>query len=183
LELAHVPRPRVRHEGVLGFGGECETAAGFAGVPREEVSGERQDVVPALAQRDELDRDDVQPVIQVVAEAAGRRLVAERAVARGDDADVDAPRARAADRQYLAVLQDAQELRLEVRTDLADLVEEERPARCPLEAAGARRDGTGERALLVSEELALEHALGEGLAVHRDERMPHTVAPVVEEAG
>src|SRR5439155_504046 len=103
--------------------------------------------------------------------------------ARGDDADVDPRQARAADRQHLAVLQDAQELRLEVRTDLADLVEEERPARCPLEAAGARRDGTGERALLVSEELALEHALGEGLAVHRDEGMPDTVAPVVEEAG
>ena len=43
--------------------------------------------------------------------------------------------------------------------DLADLVEEERAAVGLLEAALAARDGAGERALLVAEELALEERL------------------------
>ena len=88
----------------------------------------------------------------------------------------------AADAEHLAVLEHAQELRLEVGADLADLVEEERAAVGALEAARARGDGARERAALVAEELALEHALGERLAVDRDERPADAVAPVVQQA-
>src|SRR5439155_1489988 len=49
--------------------------------------------------------------------------------------------------------------------------------------AGARRDGARESALLVAEELALEHALGEGLRIHGDERAADALAPVMEQAG
>src|SRR5581483_12346226 len=38
-----------------------------------------------------------------------------------------------------------------------------------------------ERALLVAEELALEHALGEGLAIDGDERLADAVAPEVDQ--
>src|SRR5207247_752541 len=92
-------------------------------------------------------------------------------------------RRAAADAQDLALLQHAQELHLDVGRDLGDLVEEERAAVGALEAAGARRDGARERALLVAEELALEDALGEGLHVDGDERAADAVAPVVEQAG
>ena len=54
--------------------------------------------------------------------------------------------------------------------DLADLVEEQRAAVGLLEAALAARDGAGERALLVPEQLALEQALGERRAVEAHER-------------
>ncbi len=87
-----------------------------------------------------------------------------------------------ADAQHLAVLEHAQQLGLEVARDLADLVEEERAAVGALEAAGARRDGAGEGAVLVAEQLALEHALGERLAVDGDERRADAVAPVVQQA-
>ena len=40
----------------------------------------------------------------------------------------------------------------------------------------------GEGALLVAEQLALQHALGERLAVHRDERPGDAIAPVVQQA-
>ena len=53
---------------------------------------------------------------------------------------------------------------------LADLVEEQRAAVGQLEAALALRDGAGERALLVTEQLALEQRLGQRRAVDRHER-------------
>src|SRR5262249_59817757 len=82
----------------------------------------------------------------------------------------------------LAVLQPAQQLRLQVGTDLGDLVEEQGTAAGPLEAAGTSRGGAGERALLVSEDLALEHALGECLHVHGHERPADALAPEMQQA-
>ena len=52
---------------------------------------------------------------------------------------------------------------------VADLVEEDRSAAGRLEQPGARRHGTGERALLAAEELALEQRLGQGRAVDAHE--------------
>src|SRR5439155_109224 len=130
--------------------------AGLGGMVGEEVTGERHDIFASRPQRQELDRDHVQAEVEVLAEAAGRDLVAQDAVGRRDDAHVDRARRAAADAQDLALLQHAQELHLDVGRDLGDLVEEERAAVGALEAAGARRDGARERALLVAEELALE---------------------------
>src|SRR5262249_12934714 len=93
-----------------------------------------------------------------------------------------APWPRTADRLDLALLDDAQELRLHVGADLADLVEEERAPVRALEAARARCDGAGERALLVPEELALDDALRERPHVDGDERPANAIAPEVEEA-
>src|SRR5262249_52456515 len=56
----------------------------------------------------------------------------------------------------LALLQDAQQLRLELQRRLADLVEKDRAAIGQLEPADALRHGAGERAFLVAKELALE---------------------------
>src|SRR5581483_12072620 len=82
----------------------------------------------------------------------------------------DPERLGAADRADLAVLQDAQELRLEVGRHLADLVEEHRPAVRRLEQALLVRDGAGERAPEMAEQLRL-HELGRDRgAVDRDER-------------
>ena len=80
----------------------------------------------------------------------------EVAVRRGDEADVDLDRLRTADPLELLLLQDAQQLRLELERDLADLVEEQRAAVGHLEAADLLGDGAGEGAPLVPEELALE---------------------------
>ena len=69
--------------------------------------------------------------------------VVEVAVGRGDDAHVDVQRLVAADALERALLQEAQELHLRRRRDLADLVEEERapgrPARSGPRAARRRR--------------------------------------------
>ena len=64
------------------------------------------------------------------------------------------------------------------RRELADLVEEQRAAVRRLERAGARGDGAGERAGLVTEQLALEEVAGDRAAVDDDER---PVAPRARE--
>ena len=86
----------------------------------------------------------------------------------------------APDPQELSFLKHAEQLGLEARGDLADLVEEQRALVGALEAAGATALGSGEGPLLVTEELTLEHALGKRLAVDGDERLADTVAPEVQ---
>ena len=77
---------------------------------------------------------------------------------RRDDADVGTFRPRAPETLELVLLQDAQQLRLELERNVADLVEEERAAVGELEPPDLLRDRAGERAALVPEELALEQA-------------------------
>ena len=76
-----------------------------------------------------------------------------------------------ADALELALLQDAQELDLHVHRDVAALVEEERAAVGELEAPGPPRHRAGEGALLVPEQLRLEHAGRQRGAVHAHERL------------
>jgi hypothetical protein len=88
-------------------------------------------------------------------------IFAEIRVRRGNHADVDLDRVRVADALELALLQHAQQLRLERGTHRPDLVEEERALVRLLEASLARADGAGERAADVAEELRLQQRFGE----------------------
>jgi hypothetical protein len=72
---------------------------------------------------------------------------------------------------------------VERRRGLRDLVEEERPAARFLEEPLPELDRAGERALHVAEELALQQGLGDGGAVHRDERPGRSLRVRVDGAG
>src|SRR5690606_15057746 len=78
---------------------------------------------------------------------------------------------------------DAQELRLQLERQLADLVEEERAAVGGAEAPGALAGRARERALVVPEELALEQPLGDRGAVDDDEGLLAARAPAVDGVG
>ena len=123
-----------------------------------------------LAQRRQLQGEHVQAEQQVVAEAALGHRALEVAVARGDQADVDLDRLAAADAVDLALLDRAQQLGLQARVHLADLVEQQRAAVRLLELADAPRDRTGEGAPLVAEQLRFQQVLRDGGAVDGDER-------------
>ena len=85
-------------------------------------------------------------------------IAREVAIGRGDEPDVDADRLVAAEALEFLFLQHAQEFRLQLERNVADLVEEQRAAVGQLEAADLLRDRAGERALLVAEQLAFEQA-------------------------
>ena len=85
-------------------------------------------------------------------------------------------------RVTVLVFDDPQQLCLQGRAHVADLVEENGPALRQLELAGPRRDAGG-RARFDPEELGLKQALRHGRAVDRDERMVGARAGLVQGAG
>ena len=76
----------------------------FAAVLVEEVVQECGNVFAPLAQRRELDRHDVETVVQIVAQAAGLDFFQEIAIRGGDHAGVDANRRRITNPFELAFL-------------------------------------------------------------------------------
>jgi hypothetical protein len=110
------------------------------------VADQERDVAVALAQRRDPDRDRVQAVVQILAEPTGLDLGAQIAVGGRQEADVDRAGREAAEAEDLARVEDPQELDLHRRRQLADLVEEHRPALGALEETGLGGDRAGERA-------------------------------------
>ena len=143
---------------------------------------QQRDVLAALAQRRQLHGNDVQPVEEILAERAVGDHPREVGMRRGDDAHVDLDRVRVADALELALLQHAQQLRLQRRAHRPDFVEEQRALVRLLEASLARADRAGEGAAHVAEELGLEQRLGNRAAVDRDEAVRAARAGVVDRA-
>ena len=129
-----------------------------------------------------MDRNHVEPIVEVFAEASGGDLLLQILVGRRDDAHVDLDRVVAADRPDLPVLEHPQQLALQLGPHVADLVEEEGAAGGLLEEPALGRVGPGERAAHVAEELALEQAFGQRRAVDRHEGLRRPRAVEVQRA-
>ena len=139
--------------------------------------------VPRARKRRQVDLNDVDAVVEVLAEAAfldGRFQVAVRG---GQDAHVDGDFLLAADRPDLALLQGPQQLGLHRQRHLADLVEKQRPALGLREEPLAVVAGVGEGPLDVPEQLALQQRVGQGRDVHGDERLLPPLAMLVQAPG
>src|SRR5262249_6383511 len=83
---------------------------------------------------------------------------------------VDSMRLRAAEALELLLLKHAQQFRLQREGNIADFVEEQRALVRHVEAADLLRDGAGERAFLMAEQLALKQIERNCRAVHFHER-------------
>ena len=104
-------------------------------VALEEQPRQLRQVLDAIAQRRHPDRDDVDPVVEVLAEPPFLDRLLEVDVGRGDQAEVGLDRLGAADALDLPFLDRAQQLGLQVEAQVADLVEEQRAAGGQLELA------------------------------------------------
>ncbi len=122
-------------------------------------------------------------MVQIEPEATLLDLGLERAVGGREEADVGADLVVAAHAAERVALEHAQELRLQLERELADLVEEERPARGELDEAALHPARAGEGARRVAEELALEQRGREARRVDGDERALRALAPAVEQRG
>ncbi len=137
-ELAHVARPVVRHEGAHGLAGERLGALPVLRRERlQEVLDQERDVLSPAPERRHLHRDDVQPVEEVLAEAALGDQIGQRLVRGGDHPHVDPDRLVPADPLHRLLLQRPQHLGLGPERHVADLVEEERAARRPARTSPA----------------------------------------------
>ncbi len=128
-------------------------------------------ILEPLPQRRYLHRKHVQPIEQILPEAPREDGGIEIPMGRCDDAHIAEERAIAADPLEGPLLQHPQELDLHLQRHIADLVQKKSPALGELETAEPRRQGARERALFMSEQLALEQVRGNGAAVDRHERM------------
>jgi hypothetical protein len=103
-----------------------------------------------------VNADDVQAVEQVFAELAKLHPVLQVLIGRGDDTYIGFHLIVSADAVELAILQHAQQARLQRRRHVTDFIEEQRAAIGLLEPSLALQRGPGESALFVAEELGFE---------------------------
>src|SRR5690606_30623967 len=89
----------------------------------------------------------------------------QRDVGGGHHAYVDQARLEGAEAANALLLEGAEQLALQLERQVADLVEEQRPAVGDLEEAGFGAAGVGERSALVAEELGLQEVRGDRSAV------------------
>src|SRR5829696_2970356 len=177
LKLANVAGPIVAHEKGQGLGREpAHALALLGGEPGQEGAHEVGNVLSAGAQRRQGHREDVEAVVEVLAEATLFDEVEEALVGGRDQADVDAHGFLAADRIDLTLLDGAQELDLRIERQLADLVEKESAAARLDEFAEMPLGGPREGALLVPEQGRLDQVFGDGAAVDRHERLALAIA-------
>src|SRR4029453_1913059 len=99
-----------------------------------------------------------------------------------DDPHVDRDLLAAADALDHALLQEAQQLHLQSERQVADFVEEKRPALRRLELADGLFRGARECALLVAEKLALEKSFRNSRAIDRDEAISLARRDIVQRA-
>ena len=128
---------------------------------------EQRDVVAPLAQRRNPDVEDLQAIVQILAEVAAFHRLAQVAVGRGDHTGVGLDRPGRAQPLEFALLQDAQELGLRRRAHLAHLVEKQDARRRQLDLPGLALMRARERATLVAKQLRFEERLRQGGAVDR----------------
>ena len=125
LQLADVPGPGVAAEPREDRAERAALRLGRA-VPEEgaleQLLGDERDVLAPLPQRRDVDRQDVEPEVEILAELAAADALAELAVRRREDAHVDRRRDVAAEPQDLPLLEDAQQPALERERDVPDLV-------------------------------------------------------------
>ena len=116
----------------------------------EEVH-QRQDVLAALAQRRQENRDNRQPVVKVLAEAAVAHRALQVPIGRRNHAHIHLLVADPAHAPDHLVFQHAQQLGLQEQRQLTDFVQEQRAAVRYFEQTFLHRLGVGEGALLVAE--------------------------------
>jgi len=153
------------------------------GVALREVVDQRRDLFGPLAQGRYHDLEDVQPVVEVLSELAGRHGLLQVLVGGRDDSDVHLDRGVAPDPRELPVLQDVEELGLERRVEIADLVEEDGAVVGRLELADLELMGAGEGPALVAEQLRLQQLARDRRAVDLHEGPPVARGMVVDRPG
>src|SRR5262249_24349459 len=90
------------------------------------------------------------------------------AMRRGDDSSVHANGPRAPQTLDLFLFEHPEQLHLDVRRQVSDLVEKDRRVVGQLETAHLLREGARERTLLAAEQLALDEGVGNRRAVDLD---------------
>src|SRR6202165_886080 len=156
-QFSNITRPGVADED---FHGGVAELARFLSVGRaefaQEISGQRGDVLPAVAQGRHVKGNHIQAIEKILAKGAARDFLFEMLVRCGDDAHVNAQGGVGAHALEALFLEYAQDFRLRAEAHVADFIEEERPAVGLLKFTDLVFRRAGKAALNVPEELGLD---------------------------
>src|SRR5438105_2442742 len=119
---------------------------------------QQRNILPALSQRRNRNGKYVESVKQVDAKPSFLNHVAQVVVSGGDDTHVRADGMCAAKPLEFVLLQHAQQLWLQLRRDVADLIQKYGSSVGQLKASDALGNGAGEGSPLVAEQLAFQQA-------------------------
>src|SRR3989449_10968598 len=180
LELTHVAPPGLLLQPAQRGGAEGHAPTQPPAEPYREVAGQWGDVRYAFSQRGQVDRDDVKPVEQVLAEAARGDFGGEILGGGGEHPRVHPPGLLVPNPPDLPILQHAEQLRLQREWELADLVQQQRAPVRLFEQPGLVSGRARERAADVAAQLRLEQRLGDRRAVDGDKRLAGARARAVD---
>src|ERR1700730_6321834 len=157
VELAHIAGPIVIHQKFQrGRGEVTQRLVVFLAVAGEEMREERGNIFAAIAQRRQLQVNDIQAVIKIFAEAAFADQGEEFHVGSGDDAYVDLDLLGATEAHEFALLNYAEELGLRFRANGGDFVKKDGALIGDFEETLLGGNGTSEGAFYMTEKLRLE---------------------------
>src|SRR6266542_3555159 len=149
----------------------------------EEMLAQERNIFRALPQRRNAESDRVDAEVQVLAQLAVAQRGVQIDVRRAYETEIDADDAIAANRTVLALLQHAQQLRLEIWRHFANLIQQQRAPLRHLEEAFLVRLRPGEGPLLVPEQLGLDQVFRNRGAIDLDEGALGALAVVVDRVG
>ena len=144
---------------------------------------EQRDVGFTLPQRRNVDRDHLQAVVEVLPEASGLHFLIEIEIGGRDHPHVYLHRGMAAHRQHLFFLQKTQQLHLQPRGNLGNLVQENRAAVGHFNQAFFIGIGPGKGAFFIAVEFAFDQLFRDGGAVDGNEGTLVADAIVVDRPG
>src|SRR5690242_9634320 len=167
LQLSNVPRPGVANQDAHGF--FKDGLDGFVHGRSKllnEIFHELRDVGFPFAQRWQINRKSIQPVVQILAEFPVPNHLLQVLVGRSNDPNIDSRGANATHGLELTLLEDTQELRLKFNRHVSNFVEEQSATVRQREPADMGIDSSREGPAFVSEEFAFEQAGRHRRAVH-----------------
>ena len=147
----------------------------------EEMLDQQRDILAALAQRGQVDHEDVQAVEKVEPEPAVGHFGLDVAMGGGDDSQIDLPPVQRAHRAQFLLLDQPQQLDLHFERQIADFVEKGGAAVGHLHQALLVVHGSAEGALDVSEQLAFHERAHQRAAIDGNEAVAR--ARIVNGAG
>ena len=149
----------------------------------QKMFGEEWNILTALPEGGQIQRNDVDAVVEVFAELPLANEVFEVLVRRCDDTHIHLDGLYATDSGELSFLQDAQQLGLRHGAEVADLVEEERAGIGEFELPDSTGRGIRKRAFFMAEQLTFDERFRKGCAVQRNEGALTPAAIIVERLG
>ena len=183
LQLAHVAGERIALQVAQCHAGELRNALQTAALCQPLQNGVSQNahVLLPLAQRRHAQLDHVEPIEKVLPEPSLCHALRQVLMGGADDAHIHRffrHRPHLADALFL---DGAQQLHLHGQRQIGHLIQEQRAAIGRHEEADPIGVCPRERPLAVAEELRLHQILGNGAAVHGDERPFGTAAQLVDQ--